>query len=93
MAGRSNLWEFDAEEQTREVRRVFVHPKFNDQTWENDIAILVLNESYRLNDYVRPVPVGDPTWELPGMNNRKCSDIFEILSHGPTTASQKVGPM
>ena len=52
--------------QVRNVTKIFIHPAYNGATWNNDIAILVLNESLQFNDYVKPIKLRDPTWKLPG---------------------------
>jgi len=42
-------------EQTRNVSRVFVHRKFYLRTFENDIALLAIDEPFTLNKYVSPI--------------------------------------
>ena len=67
VAGEHDLTANEGNEQVREVVHVFTHLKFNTTMWDHDIAVLVLNESLKLNDYVRAEAVREPTWELPGM--------------------------
>ena len=55
-------------EQVRQVTRLYVHEHYNESTWVNDIALLVLNESLTFNDYVKPIQLRDPSWELPGIS-------------------------
>ena len=56
-------------EQPRNVTDLILHPKWDNQTWENDIAILVLNESLKFDDKVRPILLRDSKSEpLPGTN-------------------------
>ena len=55
-------------EQVRDVTTVFVHRKYNKTTWDNDIAIVVLNQSLELNEHVQPIRLRNPSWELPGAN-------------------------
>ena len=56
-----------ATQRIRGVAHVFVHKKYNDTNWNDDIAILVLNQSLTINDFVRLVPVRHPAWQLPGL--------------------------
>ena len=34
---------------------IFIHEKFNDETLENDIALISLDRNVSFNDYVRPI--------------------------------------
>ena len=63
-------------EQVRDVTLVDTHEKYDNVTWVNDIAILVLNESLEFNDYVKPIKLREPDWNLPGLNFPKYSHPF-----------------
>ncbi|XP_078594199.1 serine proteinase stubble-like [Branchiostoma floridae x Branchiostoma japonicum] len=41
--------------ETVEVKQIIVHPDYNDDTYENDIALLKLDSPVSLNDYVQPI--------------------------------------
>ena len=56
----------DRTEQVRNVTRVFVHKAYSNTTYDNDIAVMVLNQSLDFNDHVKPIQLRDPSWELPG---------------------------
>ena len=67
----------DSAEQIRNVSHVFVHKNWNSKTWDNDIAVLVLNQSLEFNDHVRPITLRGPDWELPGANSLKIHAYLE----------------
>ena len=48
------------------MAHVFVHKRFNNVPSENDIAVLVLNESLQFNAYGSAIKMPDPAWKLPG---------------------------
>ena len=52
--------------QMRSATHLFVHQNWNNITFDNDIAILVLNQALDFNEYVKPIQLRDPSWELPG---------------------------
>ena len=62
--------------QVRNVIHAYVY-KYNHTTFENDIAILVLNQSLVLGEKVRAIRLRDPTWELPGQVFYKCWNNVE----------------
>lgn len=37
------------------VSRIIPHPKFNDKTWNNDIALVQLSSPVNFTDYIKPV--------------------------------------
>ena len=54
-------------EQPRNVTDLILHPKWDNQTWENDIAILVLDEPLEFDENVRPILLWDSnSGPLPG---------------------------
>ena len=65
-AGVSNLSIQDGNEQVRRVVHVFVHKKFKNISFENDIAVLVLSQSLEYNNNVRQIQMPEPAWKLPG---------------------------
>ena len=65
IAGEHYLRTLDGKEQIRNVTHLVLHEKYNAATWENDIAILVLNKSLRFNTNIRPIRLRDPKSKLP----------------------------
>ena len=45
---------------------VFANKEYNITTFDNDIAILVLNQSLQIYDFVSPIQLPDPKWLLTG---------------------------
>ncbi|XP_075823848.1 mannan-binding lectin serine protease 1 isoform X3 [Microtus pennsylvanicus] len=45
----------DEDEQHLSVRRVVLHPSYNPSTFENDLGLVELSESPRLNEFVMPI--------------------------------------
>lgn len=69
VAGEYDLSASEGTEQIRTVTAVIIHEQFNRATLDNDIALLVLNDSLTFNEkYVRPIPLWNSQWELPGKN-------------------------
>ena len=69
VAGDHNLNVPEGTEQIRDVIWMFRHEEYNEMTFENDIVLLVLNESLHIDDeYVRSIQLWDPTWNLPSEN-------------------------
>ena len=44
------------------VREVVSHPMFNNETWDNDVAIVKLNSSLTFNENVQPACLPDPSF-------------------------------
>ena len=42
-------------EQVCSVGRAIIHENYNTTTWDNDIALLILNEPLRFDDYTKPI--------------------------------------
>ena len=54
-------------EQIRKVTRLIKHEDYDATTYENDIALLELNERLDFdNEYVRPIALWDSAWQHPG---------------------------
>ena len=68
VAGDHNLNVPEGPEQIRDVIWMFRHDDYNEMTFENDIVLLVLNESLHIDDeYVRSIQLWDSSWSLPSM--------------------------
>lgn len=52
----------DENEQSLNVKQIFLHPLYNPNTFENDVALVELSKGPVLNDFVMPVclPQGPP---------------------------------
>ena len=57
VTGAHNLANYNGSAQIRGVRRVIKHENWNKTTWDNDIAILVLNESLVFDNFTKPVDI------------------------------------
>ena len=53
-------------EQFRNIRKFIVHKNWNNETLDNDIALLVLDEPLEFVNYTSPITLRGPDWELPG---------------------------
>uniref|UniRef100_A0A3P9P603 Peptidase S1 domain-containing protein n=1 Tax=Poecilia reticulata TaxID=8081 RepID=A0A3P9P603_POERE len=69
--GRLTQQSSNPNEESRRVSRVITHPDYNDQTKDNDVALLQLQEAVTFTDYIRPVclaaagsdfPAGQSSW-------------------------------
>lgn len=54
-AGEHNLFFDEGNEQQRNISEVFVHPKYDPVTVDNDIALLKLRQPLKINKHVSPV--------------------------------------
>ena len=52
-------------EQIRNVRKFILHPGWNNETLDNDIALLVLERPLEFVNYTSPITLRGPDWELP----------------------------
>ena len=52
----------------RMVKTVFIHPKWNDKTMENDIALLKLSLPVHFSPTVIPICISDDSNDLAGQN-------------------------
>ena len=57
VTGDYRMRSYEGTEQIRKLRRVIVHEKWNAQTGDNDIAILVLEDPLRFDNYTRPIEI------------------------------------
>ena len=69
VAGEYNLQVLEGSEQIRDVSWMFIHEEYNGATFDNDIVLLVLNESLAIDGkYIRPISLWEPDWNLPSQS-------------------------
>lgn len=56
--------------QNKNVESITVHPKYNAQTFSDDIAIIKLSSSVQITDYVRPVCLWEGDLQLQALVNK-----------------------
>ncbi|XP_074710087.1 transmembrane protease serine 12 [Strix uralensis] len=53
--GAHNLWKLGEHTAKRKIRYITVHPEFQTETFENDIALFKLRSAVRYSDYIQPI--------------------------------------
>ncbi|KAM9177097.1 transmembrane protease serine 12 [Mergus octosetaceus] len=53
--GTHNLWKHGKHAAKRSIRSIIVHPEFDRETFENDIALFQLNSAVRYSYYIQPI--------------------------------------
>uniref|UniRef100_A0A8D0FN35 Peptidase S1 domain-containing protein n=1 Tax=Strix occidentalis caurina TaxID=311401 RepID=A0A8D0FN35_STROC len=53
--GAHNLWKLGEHTAKRKIRHITVHPEFQTETFENDIALFKLRSAVRYSDYIQPI--------------------------------------
>ncbi|XP_035164800.1 transmembrane protease serine 12 isoform X2 [Oxyura jamaicensis] len=53
--GTHDLWKHGKHAAKRSIRSITVHPEFNRETFENDIALFQLNSAVRYSYYIQPI--------------------------------------
>ena len=74
VTGAHNLTNYNGSEQFRSLRHVIKHENYNTTTWDNDIAILVLNESLVFDNFTKPVAI----WEGGARDKRKLVVVLNM---------------
>ncbi|CAL8136686.1 unnamed protein product [Orchesella dallaii] len=73
-------------EQTRKVTRIFRHDRFNTRSYVNDIALLVIDEPFKVNSYVSPIP-------LPNQGQKTSGEVV-VSGWGRTSVfSRRLSPV
>ena len=57
VTGALDLKRFNGSEQFRKVRHVIKHENWNETTWNNDIALVILNESLVFDNFTQPIGI------------------------------------
>jgi len=57
VAAENELYKHEGQEQARTIAEAVPHPEYNPLTFDNDIAILKLNDSFVFNEYVQPIEI------------------------------------
>ena len=65
--GEHHLNKNETKEQIRDVRIIATHEDYNDKTYENDIALLVLGQEVYFDSSTQPIRVPNGTEIVPGM--------------------------
>lgn len=60
LAGVSSSKDYSYNSQQSKVDKIIQHPDFNQQTYDHDIALLLVHTKLRYNDRVQPVCIPDP---------------------------------
>ncbi|KFV50467.1 Transmembrane protease serine 12, partial [Tyto alba] len=58
--GVHNLWQHGEHTAKRNIRSITVHPEFQTETFENDIALFELDSAVRYSDYIQPICLPPP---------------------------------
>ncbi|KFO73151.1 Transmembrane protease serine 12, partial [Cuculus canorus] len=53
--GTQNLLKHDKHTAKRNIRSITVHPEFNEESFENDLAVFKLDSTVHYSDYIQPV--------------------------------------
>uniref|UniRef100_A0A8C0FP13 Peptidase S1 domain-containing protein n=1 Tax=Bubo bubo TaxID=30461 RepID=A0A8C0FP13_BUBBB len=53
--GAHNLWRLGEHTAKRSIRHITVHPEFQTETFENDIALFKLHSAVRYSNYIQPI--------------------------------------
>ena len=57
VTGAHNIANYHGNEQFRSIVGVVKHENWNEATWDNDIALLVLNESLVFDNFTQPIDI------------------------------------
>ncbi|NXI40464.1 TMPSC protease, partial [Galbula dea] len=70
--GVHNLWQHSKQTVKRGIRRIILHPEYEKEVFENDIAIFELAAAVQYSDYIQPICL-PPAHLHPGLDNEtKC---------------------
>ena len=65
--GEHHLNKNDTVEQLRDVRIIATHEDYNDKTYENDIALLVLGQEVHFDNFTQPIRIPNETQIVPSI--------------------------
>ncbi|NXC43723.1 TMPSC protease, partial [Penelope pileata] len=86
--GTNHLWKSNRYTAKRSITRISVHPKFNKETFENDIALFKLHSAVYYSDYIQPICLPSTHLYLYIDNETECfiSGWGRIAEKGKTSA-------
>lgn len=70
--GTDNLWKHGKHAAKRSITHIFVHPEFNRETFENDIALFKLHSAVHYSNYIQPICLPPAHPQLYTHNKTKC---------------------
>ncbi|XP_052561215.1 transmembrane protease serine 12 isoform X2 [Tympanuchus pallidicinctus] len=70
--GTDSLWKHSRHAAKRSITQISVHPEFNRETFENDIALFKLHSAVRYSDYIQPICLPPAHPQLYPDNETKC---------------------
>lgn len=73
VAGDLSLSDSTGIEQTRKVTKIINHENFNQLTYANDIALLLIDEPFEFNENVQPIALPDAGVKTSGTTRFLCS--------------------
>ncbi|XP_070596613.1 transmembrane protease serine 12-like [Erythrolamprus reginae] len=59
VVGLHHMSRYNVHTRMSRIRAILIHPKFNKNTFENDIALFKLMESMKFNEYIQPICIPD----------------------------------
>ncbi|XP_040549880.1 transmembrane protease serine 12 [Gallus gallus] len=86
--GTDNLWKHGKHAAKRSITHIFVHPEFNRETFENDIALFKLHSAVHYSNYIQPICLPPAHPQLYTHNKTKCfiSGWGRIAEKGRTSS-------
>uniref|UniRef100_A0A8C9FRQ2 Peptidase S1 domain-containing protein n=1 Tax=Pavo cristatus TaxID=9049 RepID=A0A8C9FRQ2_PAVCR len=67
-----NLWKHSRHVAKRSITHISVHPEFNSETFENDIALFKLHSAVHYSDYIQPICLPPAHPQLYTDNETRC---------------------
>ncbi|KAF2887233.1 hypothetical protein ILUMI_18941, partial [Ignelater luminosus] len=71
------------------VNKTIIHPDFNVEMRENNIALIRLNGEVQYSDYIRPICLPLPDTKFPNIGDTMTMSGWGLINHNDTTATIK----